>query len=53
MYYWNNIQSADLISKTIEITEKEKGVKIEIVVQQEAVLQTDPERKLFYKKYNR
>ena len=53
MYCANNIQSANLISNFIEVIEKEKGFKIEISVHQEADFQMDPERKLFYKNYNR
>ena len=53
MYCANNTQKVYLISNILEVVEKENGHKIEIVVHLELVFQTDPERKIFYRNYNK
>ena len=44
----DNIHSNDLISNSLEVIKKENVPKIEIAIHQEAVFQTDSERKICY-----
>ena len=53
MYCANNIQVSNLISNVLAVSERENECKAEIKFQLESSFQKDPERKLFYKKYNR
>ena len=53
MYIVHSLLVKDLVHNVIKIIEKEQGQEIKIAIQSEAVFQTDEERRIFYKSFNR